>query len=65
MVMFVGETAPYRAANGHMMAAPLVVSDHAAPGTPGRPVSSWARCVPACSACSAGDDPAWYAGEEW
>lgn len=65
MATIIGQTAPYRAANGHLMAAPLVVGKHAEPGTPGRPVSAWAQCVDDCPACRAGGSPADYCNEEW
>jgi len=65
MAMTVGLTKPYRAANGHTMAAPLVVGKHAAADDPGHPVWSWADCVADCAACAGGDHPEAYAGEEW
>ena len=65
MANIVGMTEPYRAANGHTMAAPLIVGKYAEPGVKGRPVSAWAQCVDTCSACAGGDQKEWFAGEEW
>jgi len=62
--MIVGETRPYRAANGHTMTAPIyqiVDRIDAVPFT----VWSYAGCTETCAACGGGDRPEWYAGEEW
>jgi hypothetical protein len=59
----IGETAPYVAANGHLMVAPKYITDRdgAEPFT----IWSYAYCAETCPACGAGDDPEWYAGEVW
>jgi len=47
----VGNTDPYRAANGHTMTAPIYRMKSGAE----REVSAWARCTPDCDACAGGD----------
>jgi hypothetical protein len=60
----VGETAPYMAANGHLMVAPLYVSDRHPDAEPFK-ISAYAYCADSCRACGAGDNPDWYCGESW
>jgi len=59
----IDETAPYRSANGHTMIAPIYTSDR--PDAKPYKISAYAYCTDTCSACSGGDRPEYYAGEEW
>ena len=47
----IGNTAPYRAANGHTMTAPI----YRMKSGKEQSVSAWAKCVPDCEACLEGD----------
>lgn len=47
----IGETAPYRAYNGHTMTAPIVLTR----SCDKREVSAWAQCTPDCEACALGE----------
>lgn len=47
----IGETAPYRALNGHTMTAPIVLTRSGDK----REVSAWAQCTPDCEACALGE----------
>lgn len=47
----IGHTKPYRAANGHMMIAPLYRTANGDEMS----ISAHAQCVPDCSACAEGD----------
>lgn len=60
-VYMIDQTAPYTAANGHLMIAPIYLSDRE--GAEPFKISAEAWCADTCPACGAGDDPEWYAGE--
>jgi len=59
----IDQTAPYTAANGHRMVAPIHGSDRE--GSKPFTIWSYAYCVDNCPACGAGGTLEDYAGEEW
>lgn len=58
---YVGQTAPYRAANGHLMVAPMIQPRSG--GSP-RAVHAWAWCTDDCRACGSPEQDD-YCGERW